>query len=101
MRWAACPERSFRALRRRARVAVHASSTEGSDMESRSLIATEQTRESPAFGKLATPDEAEVELAKEGVIGVAFQATWKPSVSNAARAALFVDGVQFSLAGLL
>lgn len=70
-------------------------------MESRSLIATEQTRESPAFGKLATPDEAEVELAKEGVIGVAFQATWKPSVSNAARAALFVDGVQFSLAGLL
>jgi hypothetical protein len=66
-------------------------------MEPRSLIATEQSRESPAFGTLATPDEAEVTLAKEGVIGVALQATWKSSVANDARAALFVDGVQFSL----
>jgi hypothetical protein len=66
-------------------------------MESRSFIATEQTRENTAFGTLTTPDEAEVTLAKEGLIGVAFQASWKPSVDNAARAALFVDGVQFSL----
>jgi hypothetical protein len=66
-------------------------------MESRAFTATEQTRENPAFGKLATPDEAEIELAKEGLIGVAFQASWKPSVDSACRAALFVDGVQFSL----
>lgn len=70
-------------------------------MEPRSLIATEQTRENPLFGKLSTPDEAEVTLEKEGVIGIAFQATWKASIANDARAALFVDGVQLSLAGLL
>lgn len=70
-------------------------------MEPRSFITTEQSRENPAFGKLATPDEAEVTLEKEGIIGVAFQATWKPSLANDARAALFVDGVQLSLPNAL
>jgi hypothetical protein len=67
-------------------------------MESRAFIAAEQTRENVAFGTLATPDEAEVVLAKEGLIGIAYQAAWKPSATNGARAALFVDGVQLSIA---
>jgi hypothetical protein len=61
-------------------------------------IATEQSRENTAYGVLATPDEVTVELPANGLIVVGYQATWQTSVAGAARAALFLNGVQVQIA---
>jgi hypothetical protein len=60
----------------------------------KSIIATEQTRESSTFGTLTTPDQVEVVMPESGLIVVSYHATWKESVTNIARAALFLGGNQ-------
>jgi hypothetical protein len=60
----------------------------------KSIIATEQERESATFGTLSTPDEVEVTLPENGLIAVVYQATWKESVGKAARAAIFLGANQ-------
>jgi hypothetical protein len=61
------------------------------------IIAAEETREQPAFGKLTTPDEVTVTLAENGLLAVAYQARWKESVQGAARAAIFLGGNQLTI----
>ncbi len=65
---------------------------------SKSIIATEQSRENTAYGTLTTPDEVTVMLPENGLISVGYQATWKESVEKAARAALFLGSNQVSIA---
>lgn len=64
-----------------------------------SIIATEQSRENIAYGTLATPDEVTVVLPENGLIAVAYQATWKQSVSKAGRAAIFLGTNQLRSGG--
>jgi hypothetical protein len=62
----------------------------------RRIIATEQTRENAAYGKLTTPDEVTVVLAAGGLISVGYQATWKSSsdAGGGASAAIFLGSNQ-------
>src|SRR5947207_3956161 len=62
------------------------------------VIATEQTRTSETFGVLATADEVELEMVENGLIAVAYQATWKESTKNTAKAAIFIDAVELKSA---
>jgi hypothetical protein len=64
----------------------------------KSIIPTEQSRENVAYGTLATPDEVIVLLPENGLIAVAYQASWVESVSEAARAAIFVGANQLKIA---
>lgn len=64
----------------------------------KSIIATEQSREATTFGTLATPDEVTVTLPGSSLIAVAYQAVWKESVAEAARAALFIGANQLKIA---
>lgn len=58
-------------------------------------IATSQARSNTAYGLLTTPDRVpNVVMPPNGLIQVAYQATWKESVQGAARAALFVGANQ-------
>jgi hypothetical protein len=62
------------------------------------LIATEQSRESAAYGTLTTPDKVEgIVLPEKGLICVAFSAIWRSTVENAARAAIFLGGNQLKV----
>jgi len=62
------------------------------------VIATEQTRENVAFGKLTTPDEvASVVLPSNGLIAIGYAAKWKSSVAGAGRAAIFLGASQLKL----
>jgi hypothetical protein len=75
----------------------------GKDIESyltsaKSIVATEQSRENTAYGVLATPDEVSVVLPENGLIAVAYQATWKESVQETARAAIFIGANQLVVA---
>jgi hypothetical protein len=71
----------------------------GLPLESKkSIIATEQEREAVTYGVLSTPDEVEVVMATNGLIAVAYQATWKSSATLKGRAAIFVGANQMSLA---
>jgi hypothetical protein len=63
-----------------------------------SIIKEKQTRESTSYGTLSTPDEVEVEIPTNGLIAVAYQATWQESVAGAARAAIFVGANQLKIA---
>jgi hypothetical protein len=60
----------------------------------KSIIATEQKRETAAFGTLVTPDQVEVVMPENGMIVVAYHATWLETASNAARAAIFIGSNQ-------
>lgn len=64
----------------------------------KSIIATEETRESASYGTLTTPDEVTVTLPENGLIAVAYQATWKESVSGAGRGAIFLGASQLKTA---
>jgi hypothetical protein len=55
------------------------------------IIATEQERTNTAYGLLATPDEVTVVLPTNGLIAVAYQASWSQSVSGAGRAEIFLE----------
>jgi len=70
----------------------------GLPLESKkSIIATEQSRESATYGTLATPDEVTVTVPENGLIAVAFHASWANSVAEDGRAAIFVNGAQLNL----
>jgi len=64
-------------------------------------IATQEARTNTAYGLLATPDRVSgIVLPTNGLIAVAYQAMWFESVSNAARAAIFVGANQLKIASV-
>lgn len=64
-----------------------------------SVIAATESRTNVAFGTLTTPDQVTgIVLPTNGLIAVAYQATWQESVNGAASAAIFVDGTIASIA---
>jgi hypothetical protein len=56
----------------------------------KSIIPATESRTNVAYGTLTTPDQVSVTLPQDGLIAVAYQATWQESVSGAARAGIFV-----------
>ena len=63
------------------------------------VISTEESRTNTAYGTLTTPDEVtEVVVPENGLIMVGYQATWKESVKEAARAAIFLGSNQLKVA---
>jgi len=60
----------------------------------KSIIATEQERESATFGTLSTPDEVEVTVGANGLLVFGYRASWESSVSEAGRAAIFIGANQ-------
>lgn len=61
----------------------------------KSIIATTESRTNVAYGTLTTPDQVTgIVLPTDGLITVAYQATWQESVNAAASAALFVGANQ-------
>lgn len=71
------------------------------DLSSRGkcIVATEEVRSDTAFGTLTTPDIVEDVVVPSGalVLGT-YQAMWKESVTDAGRAALFVNSTQVQMA---
>lgn len=58
-------------------------------------IATEQSRENTAYGKLATPDEVEnVVVGTDGLMIIGYLAAAKSTVASAASAAIFLNSTQ-------
>lgn len=64
----------------------------------KSIIATEQSRENTAYGTLTTPDRVTIVLPEDGLIAVAYQATWSETVEHAAFASIFLGANQLKLA---
>lgn len=65
----------------------------------KSIIATTESRTNTAYGLLTTADRvSNIVLPTDGLIAVCYQATWQESVSDAARAALFVGVNQVKVA---
>jgi hypothetical protein len=61
----------------------------------KSIIAAEQSRTNAAYDYLGTPDKVTgIVMPTDGLLFVAFQALWKESVANAARAAIFLGANQ-------
>lgn len=60
----------------------------------KSIVGTSESRTNTAYGLLATPDKVTVALPADGLIFVAYQATWQESVSGAGRAAICLNGTQ-------
>ena len=59
------------------------------------VVSTEQARTNTAYGTLTTPDSVSgVTLPTNGLLFIAYQATWKESVAGAARAAIFLGANQ-------
>jgi len=64
----------------------------------KSIIATEESRTNAAYGTLTTPDQvANLVLPTDGLIVVGYQATWKSSAYNAAKAAIFIGASQLKI----
>lgn len=58
----------------------------------------EETRVNTAFGLLPSPDRVQsVVMPTDGLIFIAYMAKWKESVSNAARAAIFLGANQLKV----
>jgi hypothetical protein len=66
----------------------------------KSIIPGTETRTNVAYGTLPTPDQVTVTLPTDGHIFVAYQATWQESVAQAARAAIFIDANQLTVADM-
>lgn len=66
----------------------------GTSRRGKSIIALEEVRTNVAYGTLTTPDQVSVVLPTDGLIAVAYQASYKESVLGAATAALFVGANQ-------
>ena len=65
----------------------------------KSIITTEEGRSNAAYATLTTPDQvSNIVLPTDGLIFVAYQATWKETVSNAATAAIFIGSSQLASA---
>jgi hypothetical protein len=60
----------------------------------KSIIPTAESRNNAAYGTLPTPDQVTVVLPTDGLLKILFQATWQESVTNAARAAIFIGANQ-------
>lgn len=61
----------------------------------KSIVGTEESRTNTAYGTLTTPDQVSgVVLPTDGLIFVAYQATWKSNGSADANAAIFLNGTQ-------
>lgn len=58
------------------------------------IVGTEQSTSSTSYTSLTTPDTTTVILSTNGLIHVLYQAQWKESVNNAARAAIFLGATQ-------
>ena len=78
-----------------AAIALRAETAE-SITSAKTVVATEQSRESGVFGTLPTPDEVTVVLPENGLIAVAYHATWETS-TVAARAAIFIGTSQLKV----
>jgi hypothetical protein len=72
--------------------------TDGSVRRGKSIIATTESRTNTAYGTMPTPDQVTVALPTDGLIAVAYQATWQESVQSAANAAIFIGANQLRLA---
>jgi len=67
----------------------------------KSIIATEEARTNVAYGTLTTPDRvSSIVLPSDGLICVAYQATWKSSVVDVGSAAIFLGANQLQGAAL-
>lgn len=66
----------------------------GTSGRGKSIIAASESRTNTTYGTLPTPDKVTVTLPTDGLIMVAFQATWQETVSGAGRAAIFVGANQ-------
>jgi hypothetical protein len=65
----------------------------------KSIIAATESRSNVAYGTLTTPDQVSgIVLPTDGLIVMAYQATWQESVNGAARAAIFVGATQLKVA---
>jgi hypothetical protein len=65
----------------------------------KTIIATEESRTNTAYGTLTTPDVVRsVVLPTDGLIAVAYHATWAESVQDAASAAIFIGANQLKIA---
>lgn len=63
----------------------------------KTIIATTESRTNVAYGTLTTPDQVTgIVLPTDGLITVAYQATWQESVNSAASAAVFVGANQLA-----
>lgn len=72
-------------------------STSGGDVRrGKSVIAPEGSRATNTYGALSNgPDQVvDVVLPTDGLLHMMFRADWKETVANAARAAIFLDGIQ-------
>lgn len=66
----------------------------------KSIIATEESRTSTAYGTLATPDQvSSIVMPTDGLICVAYHALWKESAVNTGNAAIFLGGNQLQYQG--
>ena len=64
----------------------------------KSIIAATETRTNTAYGLLTTPDRVQnVVLPTDGLIFMAYQATWQYSVASAGAAAFFLGATQVVL----
>lgn len=73
--------------------------TSGQKGRGPSIIPTTGTRTNTAYGQLSDgPDQVSgIVLPTNGLIAVAYQATWQESVDNAARAAIFIGANQLKI----
>ena len=70
----------------------------GTVRRGKSIIATEESRTNAAYGLMTTPDRVpNIVLPADGLIAVAYNATWKSSVVDQARASLFVGANQLKV----
>lgn len=65
----------------------------------KSIIPTPESRTNAAYGTMPTPDQvAGIVLPTDGLIYVAYQATWQESVNATAQASIFVGANQLQIA---
>jgi hypothetical protein len=71
----------------------------GTIRRGKSIIATTEARTNTAYGLLTTPDRvSNVVVPTDGLVVVAYQATWQESVVGAANAAIFIGSNQLKIA---
>lgn len=62
------------------------------------IVPTEEPRTNTAYGLMTTPDRvSNIVLPTDGLIFVAYNATWKETVAQQARAAIFVGATQLKV----
>jgi hypothetical protein len=69
----------------------------GTVRRGKSIIATTETRTNTVYGTMPTPDQVSVTLPTDGLIAIAYQATWQESVNATAAAAIFLGANQLKV----